>query len=164
MGASNSGTVAITTRMFAAADSDDEIAAILSHGIAHFIADHSREQADRRLIGYLTLLPAIPCFASLASLPLAVPSLAMSAWLLLFPVAEQEYEAEADDIGLLLMAEAGFDPRVVPSVFERLNKLAHRGSRANTFLADDSLNELTSEAWNSKHPQVRFNFVTEFFV
>lgn len=150
--------------MFAVADSDDEIAAILSHGIAHFIADHSREQADRRLIGYLTLLPTVPCSASLASLPLAVPSLAMSAWLLLFPVAEQKYEAEADDIGLLLMGEAGFDPRVVPSVFERLNKLTHRGSGANTFCADENFTELTSEAWNLKHPHVRFNFVTEFFV
>ncbi len=141
--------------MFAAADSDDEIAAILSHGIAHFIAGHAREQADRRLLGYMTLLPAIPCFASLALLPLAVPSLAMSAWLLLFPVAEQKYEAEADDISLLLMAEAGFDPRVVASVFERLNGLADRGSRANNSSPDESGNDLTSEAWNSKHLHVR---------
>lgn len=150
--------------MFAAADLDDEIAAILSHGIAHFIAGHSREQTDRRSIGYLTLLPAIPCFASLASLPLAVPSLAMSAWLVLFPVAEQNYEAEADDISVLLMAEAGFDPRVVPSVFERLNGLAGRESRANTFCADESFTELRSEAWNSKHPHVSSTFVSEFFI
>ncbi|KAI4098436.1 MAG: hypothetical protein LQ339_006407 [Xanthoria mediterranea] len=76
----------------------------------------------------------------------------MSAWLVLFPVAEQNYEAEADDISVLLMAEAGFDPRVVPSVFERLNGLAGRESRANTFCADESFTELRSEAWNSKHP------------
>lgn len=102
----------ITTPIFAAVDSDDEMAAILSHKIAHFIAGHSEEETSQQLIGFLTLLPAVLCFASLASLPLAIPSLALGLWWLLSPVADQKHEAEADDIGLLLMAEAGFDPRV----------------------------------------------------
>ncbi|KAL8924486.1 MAG: hypothetical protein Q9172_002651 [Xanthocarpia lactea] len=137
--------------MFAAADSDDEIAAILSHGIAHFIAGHSKEQANNRLIGNITLLPAIPIFASLAPLTLAIPSLALGLWLL-FPVADHKHEAEADDIGLLLMAEAGFDPRVTTSVFERLNRFADRSPGANSLFTDETWNELTHEAWNSKHP------------
>ena len=145
----------ITTPIFAGVDSDDEIAAILSHEIAHFIAGHSEEETSQQLIGFLTLLPAVPSFASLASLPLAIPSLALGVWLLLFPVADHKYEAEAEDIGLLLMAEAGFDPRVVPSVFEKLNGFANRGSRANKLFTD--------ETWNSKHPNVRFHFVSKLF-
>ncbi|KAL8907097.1 MAG: hypothetical protein Q9171_006002 [Xanthocarpia ochracea] len=147
-----SGLVVITTPVFAAVDSDDEIAAILSHEIAHFIAGHSEEEASKQSIGYLSLLPAVPCFASLASLPLAIPSLALGVWWLLSPVADDKYEAEADDIALLLMAEAGFDPRVVTSIFERLNGLADPVPGANRLFTDETWNELTHEAWNSKHP------------
>lgn len=39
-------------------------------------------------------------------------------------------ETEADYIGLLLMASAGYDPRVAPSVYEKLDKVAGSGDSA----------------------------------
>ncbi|XP_071727377.1 mitochondrial metalloendopeptidase OMA1-like [Rutidosis leptorrhynchoides] len=47
----------------------------------------------------------------------------MSALLLGLPFSRR-MEIEADYIGLLLMASAGYDPRVAPKVFEKLGKVA----------------------------------------
>ncbi|KAL8758199.1 MAG: hypothetical protein Q9199_001662 [Rusavskia elegans] len=144
--------------MFAAADSDDEIAAVLTHEIAHLVARHSEEQASKKLIGCLAMLPAIPFLAPLllvadvAFLPLlglavpplalAVPPLALGVWLLLL-ASDRNYEPKADDIGQLLMAEAGFDPRAAISFWNKMNRLERRDLGANARL---------HEYWKSEHP------------
>ena len=79
-------------RIFEAADSDDEIAAVLSHQIAHFLAHHREEQFSGKLINRLAILPAmtsvvpwlfISKLASYAPLGLIVPSFALTNSLLL---------------------------------------------------------------------------------
>jgi metalloendopeptidase OMA1, mitochondrial len=43
-------------------------------------------------------------------------------------------EIEADHIGLLLLASAGYDPRVAPSVYEKLGKIGG-DSALNNYLS-----------------------------
>jgi predicted Zn-dependent protease len=40
-------------------------------------------------------------------------------------------EIEADHIGLLLLGAAGYDPRVAPSVYEKLGKIAGDSALSN---------------------------------
>lgn len=42
---------------------------------------------------------------------------------------------EADYIGLLLMASAGYDPRVAPKVYEKLGKVAGGDSALRDYLS-----------------------------
>ena len=42
-------------------------------------------------------------------------------------------EVEADYIGLLLIASAGYDPRVAPKVYEKLGKFAGDSTFGNYF-------------------------------
>ncbi|KAL9629367.1 MAG: hypothetical protein Q9204_005313, partial [Flavoplaca sp. TL-2023a] len=133
------GVVAINNRIFEAADSDDEIAAVLSHQIAHFLAHHREEQSSGKLISRLAILPAMTSvvpwlfirkLASYAPLGLIVPSFALTDSLLL-PDSHRDLEAEADDIGLLLMAEACFDPRVAATFWKKMNGLERGVSELN---------------------------------
>ncbi|KAL8884661.1 MAG: hypothetical protein Q9192_006793 [Flavoplaca navasiana] len=162
------GVVAMSNRMFEAADSDDEIAAVLSHQVAHFLARHAEEQSSKKLIGRLTMLPAIPSVApwlffrkliSLAPLGLIVPSIALSISLLL-RTSHRDLEFEADDIGLLLMAEAGFDPRAAATFWKKMNGLKRGVSKLNGPMRtadwildhahdDPAISRIASNAWKS---------------
>ncbi|KAL8833667.1 MAG: hypothetical protein Q9176_007868 [Flavoplaca citrina] len=162
------GVVAINNRIFEAADSDDEIAAVLSHQIAHFLAHYREEQSSGKLISRLALLPAMTSvvpwlfirkLASYAPLGLIVPSFALTDSLLL-PDSRRDLEAEADDIGLLLMAEAGFDPRAAATFWNKMNGLERGVSKLDGPLqtadwildhAHDgpAISRIASNAWKS---------------
>lgn len=144
----------MTTGIFAAADSDDKIAAFLSHRIAHLIAHHFEERLSGRLLGWVSLIPAIPWLASshflmrgasFASLGLATLYVALGAKLLL--CSPRYHEPEADEIIALLMAQAGFDPRAALSVWGKLNQLEERGLGADT--------RFENGPWVLEHPHVR---------
>lgn len=44
-------------------------------------------------------------------------------------------EMEADYIGLLLLASAGYDPRLAPSVYEKLSKVAGESPNEKDYLS-----------------------------
>ncbi|KAL8697930.1 MAG: hypothetical protein Q9201_006849 [Fulgogasparrea decipioides] len=54
------GGVAIPRGMFAAAETDDEIAAFLSHEIAHVLARHVEARKSGYLMARLAMTPALP--------------------------------------------------------------------------------------------------------
>ncbi|KAL5213087.1 hypothetical protein ABZP36_023934 [Zizania latifolia] len=55
---------------------------------------------------------------------------AMSTLLLKLPFSRR-MEIEADHIGLLLLGAAGYDPRIAPSVYEKLGKIAGDSALSN---------------------------------
>ncbi|XP_012465493.1 uncharacterized protein LOC105784204 [Gossypium raimondii] len=95
---------------------DAEIAAIIGHEVGHTVARHIAETITKDL--WLDILQLI-------LYQFIMPDLAdkMSALLLRLPFSRR-MELEADYIGLLLLACAGYDPRVAPKVFEKLGKVA----------------------------------------
>lgn len=95
-----------------AATTDDEIAAVLSHEIAHVLVHHDGAEMSGHVLGSVAMLPMAPLIlgafvaielAILAVLSLFIASLVMSS-------LSKEREDEADEIGILLMTEVGFDP------------------------------------------------------
>ncbi|XP_076930372.1 mitochondrial metalloendopeptidase OMA1-like [Bidens hawaiensis] len=96
---------------------DEEIAAIIAHElyVAHIVARH----ADERFTKNLWLAPVRAQFFWLSRPPFAVDSWTATFFALDRPFS-QKLESEADHIGLLLMASAGYDPRVAPKVYEKL--------------------------------------------
>ncbi|KAL8874828.1 MAG: hypothetical protein Q9198_006731 [Flavoplaca austrocitrina] len=97
--------------------------------------------------------------ASYAPLGLIVPSFALTDSLLL-PDSRRDLEAEADDIGLLLMAEAGFDPRAAATFWNKMNGLERGVSKLDGPLqtadwildhAHDgpAISPIASNAWKS---------------
>ncbi|TYJ25380.1 hypothetical protein E1A91_A07G045900v1 [Gossypium mustelinum] len=95
---------------------DAEIATIIGHEVGHAVARHIAETITKDL--WLDILQLI-------LYQFIMPDLAdkMSALLLRLPFSRR-MEIELDYIGLLLLASAGYDPRVAPKVFEKLGKVA----------------------------------------
>ncbi|QHN87866.1 Mitochondrial metalloendopeptidase [Arachis hypogaea] len=95
--------------------SDAEIATIIGHEVGHALARHTAEYMTKRLwfailqfILYRFVTPEIVTIMS--SLFLRLPLYRLM-------------EMEADYIGMLLIASAGYDPRVAPTVYEKLGKV-----------------------------------------
>ncbi|KAL6563454.1 hypothetical protein OROGR_002413 [Orobanche gracilis] len=98
------GKIVIFTGMLNHLKSDAEIATIIGHEVGHAVARHSAEQMS----GILWLL----------LLQFFMPDvLKMASNLFLRLPFSRRNEMEADYIGLLLMASAGYDPRVAPQVY-----------------------------------------------
>ncbi|GBG67294.1 hypothetical protein CBR_g433 [Chara braunii] len=112
------GKVVVFTGLLKAFQKDEEIATVLGHEVGHVVARHPGEKLTQAL--WLTILQLI--LLQIINLPGLVHN--TSQLLLALPFSRR-MESEADRIGLLLMATAEFDPRIAPSVYERMAKLSN---------------------------------------
>lgn len=111
------GKIMVFTGLLNAFPSDAEIATVIAHEVGHAVARHAAEGITSNL--WFAVLQII--LLQFIGIPDVV--YAMSNLLLKLPFSRR-MEVEADYIGLLLMASAGYDPRVASSVYEKLGKLS----------------------------------------
>lgn len=102
---------------------DDEIAVVMGHEIAHALREHSREQMSQAL-GQQAIFAGLSIFTGMNATQLNVLQQAAEVGLTL-PHSRKD-EREADRIGLELAARAGFNPRAGISVWKKM--LAADGS------------------------------------
>ncbi|KAL8050959.1 hypothetical protein ABFX02_06G114500 [Erythranthe guttata] len=110
------GKIVVFTGLLDRFRADAEVATVIAHEVGHAVARHSAEQVSKNL--WLTILQLI---LYQFFMPDVVNT--MSHLLLRLPFSRR-MEMEADYIGLLLLASAGYDPRVAPQVYEKLGKVA----------------------------------------
>jgi predicted Zn-dependent protease len=114
------GKVAVYTGILPIAQDQAGLAVVMGHEIAHAIARHGAErmsQAQLAELGGQALAIGLGGSASSAAI-LAAYGLGAQVGVLL-PYGRTQ-ESEADHIGLLLMAQAGYDPRVAIGFWERM--------------------------------------------
>ncbi|WP_066333214.1 M48 family metallopeptidase [Azohydromonas lata] len=101
---------------------DDELAAVMGHEIAHALREHSREQVSQQTVSGAVvegLAAASPNNAGI------VGTLGNAgAQLFLHLPFSRDMELEADVMGLELMARAGYDPRQAPQVWKKMQRLS----------------------------------------
>lgn len=100
---------------------DDEIAAIMGHEIAHALREHGREamsQAYALLLGELALSVVLDVDPNLINIGIVVVNYALT-----LPNSRTN-ETEADLIGLELMARAGYDPEAAISLWQKMSMQA----------------------------------------
>jgi predicted Zn-dependent protease len=104
---------------------DDEIAQVMGHEIAHALADHTRERMS------IAMTSAVATTAATVAITVAGgddrAALALTGAQLASVVAIQlpnsrEGEAEADQIGIELAARAGFDPKAAVTLWQKMGK------------------------------------------
>jgi len=104
---------------------DDEIAQVMGHEIAHALADHTRERMS------IAMTSAVATTAAAVAITVAGgderAGLALSGAQLASVLAIQlpnsrEGESEADQIGIELAARAGFDPKAAVTLWEKMGK------------------------------------------
>jgi predicted Zn-dependent protease len=109
---------------------DNEIAAIMGHEIAHALREHSRERVSRQYAQQLAISGA----AALTGVEANVADLAntLATVTLQLPFS-REQEAEADIVGLELMARSGYDPNAAVSLWQKM--LAQEKQQSPEFLS-----------------------------
>ncbi|XP_042505358.1 uncharacterized protein LOC122081974 [Macadamia integrifolia] len=118
------GKIVVFTGLLGHFKSDAEIATIIGHEVGHAVARHAAEGITKNL--WFAILQLI--LLLFVSMPDLVNT--MSHLLLRLPFSRR-MEMEADYIGLLLIASAGYDPRVAPKVYENLGKLTGESGLSN---------------------------------
>jgi predicted Zn-dependent protease len=116
--------------------SDDEIAVVMGHEVAHALREHSREQASQAIAAQ-GAITAISIGAALfgIGLPSGSTDLASAAYESLVATKFSRVdESEADRMGLELTARAGYDPRAGVTLWQKMLK-ANTGGRPMEFLS-----------------------------
>ncbi|GBD43393.1 Beta-barrel assembly-enhancing protease [bacterium HR40] len=108
------GKVGVHTGLFKVAKNDAQLAAVLAHEIAHAVARHGVERMSREM---LLSLGVAGLGAAVGDERVAAGA-GVAATLLISLPFSREQEAEADEIGLLYMARAGYDPREALRLWE----------------------------------------------
>jgi predicted Zn-dependent protease len=123
---------------------DAEIAAIMGHEVAHAVARHGMERmSQEKLAGTALGLGALAVAVSTQSAETARASANLAGKLMnvgiLLPYSRL-HESEADHIGVILAAKAGYDPRAAVRVWEKMAALA-KGKEPFFFLSTHPVNE-----------------------
>ncbi len=122
------GKVAVYTGLLDLADTDAELAAVVGHEVAHALARHSNEKMSRARMVQVGQLAAMVGVAAASGSSQAAQAVgdgyagAMNMAVMLPNSREMEYEA--DHIGLLLMAKAGYDPHAAIEFWQKMLKQA----------------------------------------
>jgi predicted Zn-dependent protease len=120
------------------------LATVIAHEIAHVIARHGGERMSH---GLLVQMGGVALSAALGSRPAATQELAMQAYGIgtqvgvMLPYSRTQ-ELEADQLGLLLMARAGYDPRAATAFWRRFQAFNRKqGGGKLEFLSTHPLDE-----------------------
>jgi predicted Zn-dependent protease len=130
------GKVAVYTGILPLTQDDTGLAVVTGHEIAHAIAKHGNERMSE---GLLVQLGGTALSVALTKQPAATSQIFMTAYGaaanvgFLLPYSRL-HESEADRIGLILMAKAGYDPREAIPFWQRMNQQGG-GSRPPEFLS-----------------------------
>jgi predicted Zn-dependent protease len=120
------GKVAVYSGLYAYTANDAELACVVAHEVAHAIARHGGEQISRDL---MLNVGAIAVSASTDNNTIAqLYGIAGEAGVRLPFSRTNEYEA--DHIGLILMARAGFDPAAAITFWQKFGKTGSTGTIA----------------------------------
>jgi len=111
------GKVAVYTGLFAFIENDAELAVVVAHEIAHVVARHGGERMSWSLLQSLGLMGL--SYGTESETLLTLYGVATDVGVLL-PYSRAN-ETEADQIGLTLMARAGYDPNAAVHFWEKFS-------------------------------------------
>jgi predicted Zn-dependent protease len=124
------GKVVVYTGLLPVAQNDEGLATVLGHEIAHAVARHGSERMSQQLIAQLG---STTLSAALADKPQATQQIANAAFGIgsqvgvLLPFSRKQ-ESEADHLGLIFMAMAGYNPQTAVAFWQRMSQIGGSSS------------------------------------
>ena len=118
----SAGSAAVYTGIMPICKDEKGVAVVMGHEVAHAIANHGAERMSQ---GMIQQMGGVALDAALADKPNETRALFGTAYGLasnygaMLPFSRL-HESEADKMGLIFMAMAGYDPREAPKFWERM--------------------------------------------
>ena len=126
------GKIVVYTGILPLTQNDSGLATVLGHEVSHATAEHSAEEIERE---HLTRVAAAIIAGGVAVSPAGFARVtALISLGAKLPFSRKE-ESEADHIGLVYMARAGYDPRQAVSFWKRMQR-SSKGKEPPEFLSD----------------------------
>lgn len=115
------GKIAVYTALLEKLNlTDDELAAVMGHEIAHALREHTRERVSQQMatnLGLNILSAGLGLSAGVSDLAGQVLNVTVA-----LPYS-REHETEADRIGVELAARAGYDPRAAITLWQKMERI-----------------------------------------
>lgn len=124
------GKIGVYRGLLTAAQTPDQLAAVMGHEVAHVLARHGNERVSQQFAvsETLGLVDAWMAAGNSAKREAAMGLLGVGAQVGVLLPFSRAHESEADEIGKELMARAGFDPRESVRLWENMAKLGDSGT------------------------------------
>lgn len=146
------GKVAFYTGIMPITQDETGIAVVMGHEIAHAVASHSRERMSNSMainLGMTAFSTALGQNPTMME-QIFLQSVGMGSELGMLSFS-RKHELEADEMGLIFMAMAGYDPRQAPIFWERMS--AAGGQAPPEFLSTHPGPDRRIERLNAKMPK-----------
>ena len=129
------GKVAFYTGILPICQDETGVAVVMGHEVAHAIAGHGSERMSQQAVAQLgqqvVSIATMNESAEMQAIYMAAFGLGVQYGALL-PFS-RKHESEADEMGLIFMALAGYDPREAPAFWERM--AAQGGQKPPEFMS-----------------------------
>ena len=117
------GKVAIYTGLLSVAKNEAGLATIISHEIAHVIARHGAQRMTQQMLLQGAMLGAGLSMKNNTQRNIILSALGVGVLYGFTLPFSRSHESEADQIGLLYMARAGYDPNEALQFWQRFSKV-----------------------------------------
>lgn len=148
------GKVAFYTGIMPLCKDEIGVAVVMGHEIAHAIANHGGERISQ---GLLQQMGGVALSVALKEKTESTQQLALAAYgagsnvIGILPYSRL-HESEADKMGIIFMAMAGYDPREAPKFWERMAAL-NKGSKPAEFLSTHPSDKTRIDNLNKEMPE-----------
>lgn len=135
---------------------DDELAAVIGHEIAHALREHGRERMSQAYVqqfGLQALAAVLSSSTSAAVGNASMQAAGLGSQLFFALPNSREQERESDKIGLELAARAGFNPDAAVTLWQKMS--AQSGATPPEFLSTHPASENRIAELRALTPKVR---------
>jgi predicted Zn-dependent protease len=132
------GKVVVYTGILPVCQGEDGLATVLGHEISHAIAKHGNERMSE---GLVTQMGGVALQVALSNKPAATQNLFLAAYGagsqlgVALPFSRMQ-ESEADHMGLIFMAMAGYNPNTALEFWKRMMAMSKGGQKPPAILSD----------------------------
>lgn len=140
------GKVVVYTGLLDLAETEDQLAAVVGHEIAHAIARHGNERMSQ---GLLTTMGGIALSQAVKDRPAQTRELLLTSYGIgstvgiILPYSRTQ-ESEADRLGLIFMAMAGYNPEAAVTFWQKM-AAQNKGASVPEFLSTHPADETRIE-------------------
>lgn len=137
------GKVGVYSGLFKVATTEAELAAVIGHEIAHVTARHGAERLSQGIVAQAGLAATSLALSNRDPTTVQLVTTALGAGAtvgVLLPYSRLQ-ESEADKLGMIYMAKAGYDPRAAKDLWIKMTKAAQGQARPPQLLSTHPASE-----------------------